>query len=132
MPETYKEWVTKANADYRVAKRELSVVDEPAYDSVVFHSQQCIEKLLKAVLVANGVRPPKTHDLSELSRCLQVVDLTWKVEDRDLRWLSKGATDFRYPGDSADYDEARASFNICEGLRENLIQRLQGVDNRLV
>ena len=44
------EWVEKAEADVRSARRELRVRDHPNYDLVCFLSQQCAEKYLKGGL----------------------------------------------------------------------------------
>ena len=52
-PETV-EWASKADADLDTAKREAAVVESPNYDAVSFHSQQCAEKYLKAVMVEKG------------------------------------------------------------------------------
>ena len=120
MQEVLKEWIEKAEGDYRTAGRELAAADNPNFDAVCFHSQQCIEKLLKAALIAAGVRPPKIHDLPELSRRLSAVAPDWSPEERDLIWLTKGAAEFRYPGDSADRGEANESFTLCKRLRTRL------------
>jgi HEPN domain-containing protein len=37
------EWVDKAKADLRTAKREYRVKVEPNFDAVCFHSQQAAE-----------------------------------------------------------------------------------------
>ena len=50
MNATVREWITKAEADYWTASRELQVSERPNYDAVCFHAQQCIEKLTKEVL----------------------------------------------------------------------------------
>ena len=44
------EWIAKAEADWRVANREIRVQHGASYDAVCFHSQQCVEKYLKAFL----------------------------------------------------------------------------------
>ena len=64
-PET-AEWVAKAEADLATARRESCVVDSPNFDAVCFHSQQCAEKYLKAILVEYGVKVPRIHDLEML------------------------------------------------------------------
>ena len=46
MNDTVKEWLEKADRDYATAARELKVEDNPNYDAVCFHAQQCIEKLM--------------------------------------------------------------------------------------
>lgn len=47
-----QEWVEKARHDSETAERELRLDGWP--DVICFHSQQTVEKLLKAVLVAQG------------------------------------------------------------------------------
>ena len=117
MNEVVQEWVDKANADFHTAKRELSVTDQPNFDAVCFHAQQCIEKLMKAALIQKGCQPPKTHDLIQLSDLLAVQDNTWQADIQDLRFLNQAAVGFRYPGDSAGYEEAEEAVGICERLR---------------
>ena len=56
----FEEWVKKAEDDYRTAIA-LDAADVPAV--VCFHSQQCIEKYLKAALVKHKLPTRKTHDL---------------------------------------------------------------------
>ena len=68
-----KEWVQKSDNDYATAKRELAVVEHPNYDAVCFHAQQCIEKLVKGLLIQHGVMPTKTHDLAYLNQLLSSV-----------------------------------------------------------
>ena len=59
MTEVISEWIAKAASDFATAVRENSVLLEPNYDDVCFHAQQCVEKLLKALLVADGIQPPE-------------------------------------------------------------------------
>ena len=65
-----KEWIAKAEGDFATATRELAATEQPNYDAVCFHAQQCAEKYLKALLIASGVTPPKIHDLAQLHRSL--------------------------------------------------------------
>ncbi len=36
MNDVVREWIEKANGDYRTASRELAVTDEPNHDAVCF------------------------------------------------------------------------------------------------
>ncbi len=126
MNDVLREWIDKSEGDYRTAQREFAAADSPNYDAVCFHAQQCIEKLLKAALIAHGVTPPKTHDLALLHRLLAPADLEWSPAVDDLRFLTRAAVDFRYPGESADRDEAEESLAICARLRVDLLALLQG------
>ena len=60
------EWLVKADADYVTANRELRARKMPNYDAACFHAQQCVEKLLKSMMIHQGIVPPRSHDLSYL------------------------------------------------------------------
>lgn len=60
-----RDWKAKADGDLRSA-RTLLDLEPPETDAVAFHCQQAAEKYLKALLVAVGVEPPRTHDLGVL------------------------------------------------------------------
>jgi HEPN domain-containing protein len=64
-----KEWVAKADSDLKSAAHLLKMKD-CSTDAVCFHAQQCVEKSLKALLVALGTEFRKTHDLRELMALL--------------------------------------------------------------
>lgn len=124
MTETVREWVAKAEGDFATARRELSAKEEPNFDAVCFHAQQCVEKLMKAVLIANGVTPPRTHDLAELNRLITEIKGDWASNLAEVRFLSRAAVEFRYPGESAGRDEAARSFEIADRLRARLREAL--------
>ncbi|OHB48623.1 MAG: hypothetical protein A2Y10_12140 [Planctomycetes bacterium GWF2_41_51] len=124
MNKIIEEWIRKADADYATASREMSVREDTNFDAICFHSQQCIEKLMKALLIKNGQTPPKIHDLFHLSLLLSPVCKKWSCRHEDLRYLTRASVDFRYPGESADKDEAAHALEICSNLRTVLHQLL--------
>ncbi|MBM4396531.1 MAG: HEPN domain-containing protein [Deltaproteobacteria bacterium] len=89
-------WLVKASEDLAV----VAVLREraPHLDAAIcFHCQQAAEKLLKAVLVAFGDVPPRTHDLAALveeaaARLPALADLL-----ADATYLSPFAVLPRYP-----------------------------------
>jgi HEPN domain-containing protein len=117
---TVKEWVLKAEADFATTGRELQATAVPNYDAVCFHAQQCVEKLMKALLIHLGVTPPKTHDLRALEALLAPVCPQWSWAAQDLRFLTRASVDFRYPGEQADQEEARQAYEIASSLRQRL------------
>src|SRR3990172_1176491 len=117
MTDVLNEWIAKAEGDFLTASRELSVVDEPNYDAVCYHAQQCAEKYLKALLIARRVTPPKIHDLAQLHRLLVPVCPEWEWSLDELRLLSLSAVISRYPGEVAELLEAKAAFDICCAVR---------------
>ena len=116
-PETM-EWVAKANADLDTAKREAAVIDSPNYDAVCFHAQQCAEKYLKAVLVENELRVPRVHDLEALLNQVMVLHPTLSRVMYFARILSAMAVEVRYPGMSADVDDAAESLKATVAIRD--------------
>lgn len=123
MNEVVREWIDKSEGDYLTATRELRA-DPANYDAVCFHAQQCIEKLLKAALIAKGEIPPKTHDLVVLSALLCSSNPAWHWPTEELRLLSRAAVIFRYPGESAGPEEAETALHVSEAMRERLLSLL--------
>ena len=112
------EWVEKAEGDFATAERELNAENRPNYDAVCFHAQQCAEKYLKARLQEADIPFRKTHDLSDLLNSALAVDSSWESLRADLNSLSAFAVEYRYPGESADMDEAREALERCRKVRQ--------------
>jgi HEPN domain-containing protein len=122
MNEVVKEWLEKAEADFSTAKREIKARRNRNFDAVCFHSQQCVEKMMKALLIKKGVMPPKTHDLADLGRLLSPVCPGWIWPVEELHLLTRAAVVFRYPGESAGIEEAKAAFNAAIRLKKHLLE----------
>jgi HEPN domain-containing protein len=129
MNATVREWIAKAEADYWTASRELQVTERRNYDAVCFHAQQCVEKLMKAVLIHRGVVPPRIHDLVQLNRLLAPLVKGWSWSVEELRFLTGAAVGYRYPGESADQDEANQAVDICTRLRHALLALFEDADH---
>jgi HEPN domain-containing protein len=119
MNDVVREWIDKAEGDYLTATREAQA-EPPNYDAACFHAQQCIEKLMKAAVIAKGQVPPKTHDLTVLSDRLNSLAPEWCWPADELRLLSRSAVSFRYPGESADREEADAALRVSKEMRQRL------------
>ena len=126
MNDVVKEWIDKAEADFGTAQREFAAGPRPNYDAVCFHAQQCIEKLMKGLLITLGSVPPRTHDLANLSHLLSASCPSWAWPPEDLRLLTRAAVTFRYPGESAEREEAQAALNACTRLRLHLRDLIAG------
>jgi HEPN domain-containing protein len=79
---------------------------------IAFHTQQGIEKALKAVLVQHEVEFPKTHDLEELVELIERAGLVWPPELNKAIELTPFATQGRYPG----FDEPITRAEVGEAL----------------
>jgi hypothetical protein len=62
MSKVVQEWIRKADSDWRTANL-IWGAPEPNYDAVCFHTQQCVEKMMKALLISRQQVPPYTHNL---------------------------------------------------------------------
>ena len=119
---TISEWLKKAEGDYLTAGREFSVATDQNFDAVCFHSQQAIEKMMKAAIIQAGGLAPKIHDLVELNTRLKAVRADWDWQVQELRLLSRAAVDFRYPGESADANIAKLAYQIAGKIRKGLLK----------
>ena len=119
-----EEWVSKAEGDFATAEREFAVTTSPNYDAVCFHAQQCAAKYLKARLQEANVRFGKTHDLSELLEAVLPLEPDWESLRADLDGLTEFAVDYRYPGELADKQEAKAALERCRRVRLKVRQAL--------
>ena len=131
MPENEKtiavvrEWAAKAENDLRSAAHLLRMDDCPT-ETVCFHAQQCVEKYLKALLAAQSVEFPKTHDVGELTALLPP-RLRPRLDDKEQDRLTDYATVTRYPGDyePISLGEARQAVKIARRVRREVRKLLE-------
>jgi len=92
MPPDAQKWLDFAREDLHMAKLAMR---DLLFNQVCFHAQQAAEKILKSLIIAAGVLPPKTHKLGDLLGLLPVVlpdDLRLK-----LLLLHRNYMPTRYP-----------------------------------
>ena len=89
----------RAKADLESAQVMLSISqrDELFLDIAAYHVQQGIEKLVKYMLIEDGVRPLQTHDIDILIEQMEKAEIIvppWVSENADI--LNSYATKTRY------------------------------------
>ena len=130
LPKQWKEarrWLVKADDDLAAVRRCVDG-DPPLVEPAAFHCQQAVEKILKALLVAVGISPPRIHDIDALvaragpafpeltNEVTAIPDLTsWYV-------LSRYPGFAEYHGPSAD--DVRSMLVRIESLR-SAIDRIE-------
>lgn len=125
MRELAKEWVFKAEGDYRSAEVLLYQIEIPEIDTACFHCQQCAEKYVKAFLVEQGADFPRNHDLIRLLViCLTVDESFEKIRD-NLRRLENYGVIIRYPGLTVPLDLAHEAFENATRVREFVRKKLK-------
>jgi HEPN domain-containing protein len=111
------EWMKKADADLDMAGRALQGKKKHP-DSGCYHAQQAAEKYFKALLVAQGIEFPKTHDLLILNQLCVSHGILTAFDEDSLDFLSAFAIRVRYPGVEPDIEEARKAIAIAKTVRK--------------
>jgi HEPN domain-containing protein len=123
-----RDWVKKAENDFKVASQILRRRKDIVPDAASFFCQQCIEKYFKARLVEAGISFPRTHDLLVLLNLCAPVEPLWSAYAKVVDTMSDYAVDYRYPGQSATLREARTALKHCRSLRGE-VRRSLGLKN---
>lgn len=125
MTEAVREWIEKAEEDFHVAISLRRLRRYSTHNAVCFHAQQCVEKYFKAILEKQGVVVRKIHALPTLlDQCLEAHPLLDALHP-DMVRLTVFAVEFRYPGESATIEDAKAAVAIMKRVRTELRGVLQ-------
>ncbi|GFP32593.1 hypothetical protein HKBW3S42_00897 [Candidatus Hakubella thermalkaliphila] len=93
MKRRVSQWLEFADEDYRMAQLAMK---EKIYNQVCFHSQQWVEKSLKALIEARQ-KVPKIHKLGDvLELCLRLGYMLEQYQN-DIEFIDKFYTSTRYP-----------------------------------
>lgn len=87
---------------FRVLREDIEAarrLTEGVPRASAFHLQQAAEKLVKALLSAEGIHVGTAHDIGELVGRLPDGH-EWKADLAELDYLSRFATAYRYPSPS--------------------------------
>ena len=116
-----REWIEKAENDLKTAAHTLEMGDDAPTDTICFHAQQCVEKYLKAILVARRTPFPKTHDLTKIVGLLPA-DARPGLPREEQDVLTSYATVTLYPGgyDPITLAEAERAVGIARRVREEV------------
>ncbi len=107
MKKIAEEWLKAASDDLRVIEKIIS--DEHLTHIVAFHSQQCIEKSLKAVCEEFEIDAGKIHNLERLFQLVRD-HLEIDTDPNLISVLDKLYIDSRYPGDLGLLPEGKPTF----------------------
>lgn len=92
MNESARRWLAFSDEDLQMAELAFG---NSLWNQVCFHSHQCAEKSLKALVVERGESPPRTHRLTDLLTLLGVPALDELADE--LRSLEGFYIPTRYP-----------------------------------
>ena len=98
---------------------------DPLPDIVVFHSQQCAEKYLKAFLIDQNESPEKTHSLAKLLDECAAKEPSLASLRAGLAFLDKFSVDPRYPGFNASVEDASEAVATVRAVRKTVRKLLK-------
>ena len=126
--EVAKQWVEKAEEDFRNAEYTLTMPQNCPYSTVCFHCQQCVEKYIKAMLVLHEVEFPRIHDIGELIGLLPE-NMSLSLTDEEQERLSDYAVMVRYPMEVEPITEsdAKSALLITKRVRSVARQLMQKI-----
>ncbi len=121
--ETAKEWLKKAERDLKAANVLLR---EGIYDYSLFHSQQAVEKYLKAFLTYHNKHFGKTHNIPLLISICREIDPSFEqLLELDFSILFPIGVTIRYPTDrEVTEEEAKEAIEISEKVKEFVLKKL--------
>ena len=123
--EEVEEWLKKAMEDWRVAEILLNSGEELTLPCM-FHLQQMLEKLLKALIIVRGNRIERTHDLGRLAQIADAQEVEGLLDLCDTFTLF--AVNGRYPGDLPEVSISAAQnyFESSAKVRRALLNHIGG------
>jgi HEPN domain-containing protein len=124
--EIVQQWLRKAGHDLQNIRNNLAA-DEVPTDTVCFHAQQAIEKLLTGLLVANGRNISKTHDLVKLLNDLADIAPELLPYEERLEDISEYGVSVRYPDDfyEPSMAEARHAYEVAREIETLIMNKIQ-------
>jgi HEPN domain-containing protein len=118
-------WLRKARDDLRAAEHACRA-DPPLGGDALFHCQQAVEKVFKALLGWHDREFRKTHNLEELGEaCLTLDGGLRPLVDRAVP-LTEYAWVFRYPGEAPEpsADEVQEGVAVAQEAYRAVVARL--------
>ncbi len=119
--ELAKKWLKKADHDLFTADKIINFKDSPT-DIICFHTQQVVEKALKAILVYKEIDYPRTHNLVRLLEI--IIDLLPDLDKyrEDFAEMTNYGIEIRYPDEDFEpsKEEAEKSLEIAKQVLDRV------------
>lgn len=121
-------WLKKAENDLRTAEYVMTM-DDPPYDTVCFHAQQCAEKYIKGFLTFYEIDFPKTHSIEDLVLLCKDIAPFLESEIGDVEVLSIYAVETRYPSEiyyEIPVEKANEAIEFAKKVKSVVLKYLEG------
>ena len=124
--EIVREWIEKADEDFRFALANLKERDS-FFAQICFHLQQSAEKYLKAYIIAYDLEFRKAHDLPMLIKVCQTKDPSFGQLNEACEYLITFYIETRYPVHWPTHfsrEETEKAHQFAERIRSFAKQKL--------
>ena len=121
----HEEWLKFAEMDLNSAEYLRNMTPTPL-EVICYHCEQASEKLLKAVLVASDIEPPKTHDLIILCKKCSEIDKSFdSIADACIE-LSPYGVQTRYPSNlELSNTDMQCALSMCHLIDRFVREKLK-------
>lgn len=115
---SYSEWLEFAKMDLDAAEYLRDMYPTPV-EIICYHCEQAVEKFLKAVLVHDEKRPPKTHDLVTLCKLCSEENAEFNQLSSICLRLTPYGVQVRYPSDiNLGEDDVSKALEGCRYVQD--------------
>ena len=126
-PGSPADWLRHARSDLALSR--IRATPEILLEALCFDAPQAVEKALKAVLIAKGIAPPKTHNIRTLLDLLPS-DIALAQNLQNAASLTDYAVMSRYPAElePVSEEEYREAVQLAEAVvtwAEGIAQRVK-------
>ena len=120
----YNAWIQVAKDDLLVA-HELHAEKHFVHRAILMHSQQAIEKYLKAFFLFHNQQIIRTHDLLILCKHCENYDEAFRSLEENLAWISVNYVQSRYPDNFEDIDleDAKRALKIATEFEQFILPK---------
>ncbi len=115
MKKQAKSWLNSAYDDLKVIEKIYD--DETLTNMIAFHSQQAIEKSLKAILEQYESKVPRIHNLIKLREMVEKY-ICLEMDKTVLEQVNEVYTDTRYPSDIGLVPTGKPSLDVAQSFYE--------------
>ena len=125
--EILKNWVRKAENDLKnVANNFKSGETDLPTDTMCFHCQQAVEKLLKAYLISKNTNYPFTHNLADLVNACMKQDNSFIEILEKAESLTPFAVEIRYPDDYSipTLEDTQLVYKIALEIKQFILSKI--------
>ncbi|MDO9231005.1 MAG: HEPN domain-containing protein [bacterium] len=119
------DWLRLAEDD--IATVEILIKENISPNSICFHSQQAVEKLLKGFLAYQEKNVRKVHDIKMLVSLCEEIDKEFSDLYDEADYFSKFYIETRYPGDFPEFSwtEAKEAFEAAKKIKEFVLAKIK-------